>query len=247
MILQGKTAIITGATRGIGKAVLDRFIEEGASVIGIYQNSEETARQIEEEYRLKGVSVQMIKGSVSDQEFIKNIMKSTNDEFKKIDILVNNAGIAKDNLTMTMTAEEWNGVFQTNFQGTYNCCSEVIPFMLEHKVGKIVNVVSVSGYYGREGQLNYSASKGAIIGLTRMLARRYAEEGLSINAIAPGMIESEMIQEVSAEKTENYLNHTHFKRAGKLREAADSILFLSSQLSDYVSGTVLKVDGGFMR
>jgi 3-oxoacyl-[acyl-carrier protein] reductase len=247
MLLQDKTAIITGATRGIGKAVLTRFAEEGASVIGIYHSNDEAARQIEEQYRSLDCSVQLIKGSVEDRDFIKDLMKRTKAEFKKIDILVNNAGIVKDNLSMMMKLEEWDSVFQTNFQGTFNGCTEVIPYMLEQQYGKVVNVVSVSGYYGREGQMNYATSKGAIIGLTRMLARRYAKHGIYFNAVAPGMIQSEMIGQVSPSKMDNFLQHTNLKRPGELEEVADAILYLASDLSDYVSDTVLKVDGGFMR
>lgn len=247
MLLQGKTAIITGATRGIGRAVLTRFAEEGATVIGIYQSNDEAARQIEEEYRNSDTCVQLKKGSVKDRAFFKHILKEVKNDFGKIDILVNNAGIVKDNLTMMMTLDDWESVFQTNFHGTYIGCTEVIPYMLEQQFGKIVNVVSVSGHFGREGQMNYSASKGAVMGLTRMLARRYAKYGIHLNCVAPGMMESEMIQHVSGAKLDNFLQHTHFNRLGELKEAADSILFLSSHLSDYVSNTVLKVDGGFMR
>lgn len=247
MLFKDKTAIITGATRGIGKAILHRFAEEGANIIGVYHHNDWAARQIEEEYRSSGCYVQMEKGSVTDRAFIKDLIKRTSDQFNRIDILVNNAGIVKDNLTMMMSMEEWNSVFQTNFQGTYNGCTEMIPYMLKQQFGKIVNVVSVSGYYGREGQINYASSKGAIIGLTRMLARRYAEQGIYLNAVAPGMIQSEMTEHVQQAKMDNFLKHTHLKRSGEAEEVANAVVYLSSYLSDYVSGTVMKVDGGFMR
>lgn len=247
MILQNKVAVITGATRGIGKAVLTRFIEEGATVIGLFQNSDELAKQLESELVSKGHTVEFVKGSVSDQDFVADFMKHIKQKYKSIDILINNAGIAKDSLAMMMSLEQWDSVFETNFLGTYHCCNEVIPYMKEQQSGKVVNVISVSGVYGREGQMNYAASKGAIVGLTRMLSRRYSEDGIHFNCIAPGMVETEMIEQVSEAKMNNFLKHTNLKRPGSVQEVANSILFLSSHLSDYVSNTVLKVDGGFMR
>lgn len=247
MIMKDRVAIITGATRGIGKSVLYRFAEEGAAVIGVYASSEHLAQQIEDELRPKGVRIAFFKGSITDRDFVRSMLEQVYSGFGKIDVLVNNAGIVSDNFTSQMSLYEWDRVYRTNFEGTYNFSKEVIPYMERQGSGKIVNVISVTGVLGREAQTNYGASKGSIIGLTRMLARRYASKGIYVNAIAPGMINTEMIGHVPKDKLDNFLVHTDLKRLGESREIADSVLFLSGEMSNYIAGSVLKVDGGFIR
>ncbi|MCZ8513159.1 SDR family NAD(P)-dependent oxidoreductase [Paenibacillus filicis] len=247
MRMKDRVAIITGATRGIGKSVLYRFAEEGAIVIGVYASSEHLARQIEDELRPQGVRTAFFKGSITDRDFVRRLMEQVYSDYGKIDVLINNAGIVADNFTSQMSLDEWDRVYRTNFEGTYSCCIEAIPYMERQGSGKIVNVISVTGVLGREAQTNYGTSKGSIIGLTRMLARRYASKGIYVNAIAPGMINTEMIGHVPKDKLDNFLVHTDLKRLGESREIADSVLFLSGEMSDYIAGGVLKVDGGFMR
>jgi 3-oxoacyl-[acyl-carrier protein] reductase len=247
MMMKNRVAIITGATRGIGKAILYRFAEEGATVVGVYASSDQMAQTIQEDLRSKGVKVTFFKGSITDEGFIRQMMEQIMTEYGSIDILINNAGIVADNFSSQMLLDEWNRVFRTNFEGTYCCSKEVIPYMERKGSGKIINVISVTGVLGREAQTNYGASKGSIIGLTRMLARRYASKGIYVNAIAPGMINTEMIGHVPPDKLDNFLLHTDMKRLGEPREIADSVLFLASPMSDYIAGSVLKVDGGFIR
>lgn len=250
MLLRNKIAIVTGATRGIGRAVLSRFQAEGASVIGVFQKNEELAKQLEIEYASKNSrdqSIEFVQGSVADPVFVADLMQYVYNKYQRIDILVNNAGIAEDQLSMMMSLEQWNTVFDTNFLGTYHGCREVIPFMQAQQNGKVVNVISVSGVHGKEGQINYAGSKGAVVGLTRLLSRKHAQEGIHFNCIAPGMIETDMLEHIKQSKRDQFLQHTNVKRAGQVEEIASSILFLSSEWSNYVSNIVMKVDGGFMR
>jgi 3-oxoacyl-[acyl-carrier protein] reductase len=193
------------------------------------------------------VRTAFFQGSITDRDFVRQMMEQVAADYGRIDVLINNAGIVSDNFTSQMSLAEWDRVFRTNFEGTYICCQEAIPYMERQGGGKIVNVISVTGVLGREAQTNYGASKGSIIGLTRMLARRYASQGIYVNAIAPGMIQTEMIGHVPQDKLNNFLAHTDLKRLGSAREIADSVLFLSGEMSDYIAGSVLKVDGGFMR
>lgn len=247
MKLRNQVAIVTGATRGIGRAAFERFAAEGAAVIGLYAANVDLAQQLLGKWNGNGVPLRMVQGSVDDPGFIRELIPEVVREFGRIDILVNNAGIVRDSLAVMMPISDWDDVFRTNFNGTLLCASETIPVMLQQQSGRIVNVVSVSGIYGREAQTNYAASKGAVIGLTKMLARRYGREGIRINAIAPGMIETEMTALVPSGKMENFINHTNMGRMGTVEEIADAILFLASGQSEYISGQVLKADGGFLR
>ncbi|WP_273854161.1 SDR family NAD(P)-dependent oxidoreductase [Guptibacillus spartinae] len=247
MLLKDKIAVVTGATRGIGKEIVQTFVRQGAFVIGIYANNDTAATEIEAELNADGQTVHYIKGSVSDQTFVQSTIEQITEMYGKIDILVNNAGINRDQFIFKMEKKDWNQVISTNFSGTLYFCQAVLPFMEQQQKGKIVNVVSVTGVAGREAQTNYGASKGAIIGLTRLLARKYHSKGISINAIAPGMIETEMIHHVPEEKLSNFLRFTNARKLGTTEEVARNVVYLSSDLSDYVTDTVLKVDGGFLR
>ncbi|AVB08630.1 3-oxoacyl-ACP reductase FabG [Bacillus velezensis] len=247
MLLKDKVAIITGATRGIGKEILYRLAEEGAKVIGLYANNDTEAQKIKKDFAERGFSVDFYKGSVVERPEINFVFNDINEKYGNIDILINNAGITRDNFITQMTEEDWEKVIETNFLGTYICCTEVIPYMQAQKYGKVINMVSVTGVIGREAQVNYGTSKGAMIGLTRLLSRRYAQEGIYFNAIAPGLIKTEMIDSVPENKVENFLRYTNLKRVGTTKEVANAAVYLASDLSDYVSDVVLKVDGGFCR
>jgi 3-oxoacyl-[acyl-carrier protein] reductase len=247
MTLQNQVAIITGATRGIGRAVWERFASAGATVVGIYAKSGEIAAQLQAEMAAQSISGGFYQGSVDDPAFVSELMQRVQQDFGRIDVLVNNAGITRDNLAMRMTVEEWDAVLNTNLLGTLLCATEAIPYMRQQGGGSVINVVSVSGIYGREAQANYSTAKGAIVGLTKLLARRHAEEGIRINAVAPGMIATDMTELIPPGKMENFLNHTNLKRQGTSKEVAEAILPLACGASGYLSGQVLKVDGGFLR
>jgi 3-oxoacyl-[acyl-carrier protein] reductase len=247
MLLQDRVAVVTGATRGIGKSILYRLAEEGAKVIGVYANSDQAAREIEEDIWGKGGQVQFYKGSVTDRAFVGEMFQEIKEKQGSLDVLVNNAGIVRDQLLFQMPDEDWEAVYRTNFLGTYICSTEVLPYMKEQQAGKVVNVVSVTGVIGREAQTNYGASKGSIMGLTRLLARKYATRGIAFNAVAPGMINTEMIGHVPKEKLDNFLRYTNVNRLGEPEEVAQAVLYLASDLSGYVTDTVLRVDGGFLR
>ncbi|QHW35139.1 3-oxoacyl-ACP reductase FabG [Paenibacillus rhizovicinus] len=247
MTLQNRVAVITGATRGIGRAVWERFAEAGATVIGVYARSGEIAAKLEAEMASRSIAGRFYRGSVDDPVFVRTLMRQVKAQFGRIDILVNNAGITRDNLAMRMTVEEWDAVLHTNLQGTLLCAAEAIPYMRQQGGGAVINVVSVSGLHGREAQVNYSTAKGAVVGLTKLLARRHAREGIRVNAVAPGMIATEMTEQIPPAKLDNFLHHTNLGRQGTADEIAAAILPLASGASGYLSGQVLRVDGGFLR
>lgn len=246
-MLHGQVAIVTGATRGIGRAVLDRFAEEGATVIGLYQSQEALAKDASAYWAERGRRVRFYRGGISDEAFVSQTFRHVWEEYGRLDIVVNNAGVTRDTLLFEMTDEAWKLPVAVNWGGTLLCCHAALPYMERQKSGCIINMVSVTAVFGREAQCNYGASKGAIVGLTRLLGRRYAPKGIRINALAPGMIKTEMLDSVPQEKLDNFVHHTQCKRLGQAREVADAALFLASHLSTYVSGTVLKVDGGVIR
>ncbi|RXZ82290.1 SDR family oxidoreductase [Paenibacillaceae bacterium] len=242
-----KVIVVTGATRGIGKATVLRFIAEGAIVAGIYLNNDEAAHQLQAQVNAEGGNFIVYKGSVADRLFVAEVMKDVNRRLGRLDVLVNNAGRTNDQMALFMTEEQWHGVLDVNFVGTCNCAQEVIPYMASQGGGSIVNVVSVSGLHGREGQTNYAASKGAVIGLSKLLARRYASDGIQVNAIAPGLIDTDMAFALSEERRSGFLRHTAAGRLGSAEEIANAIAYLASPLSAYTSGHTLKIDGGFLQ
>lgn len=247
MTLKDKVAIVTGATRGIGKEIASQLAANGTKVIGIYARSEETAKKIQDELSRDGHEITFYKGPVNDMEFVQKTVQDVINRYGKIDILVNNAGINRDNFIFQTEEQDWNEVIQTNFGGTYHFCHAVIPHMVEKNSGNIINMVSVSAINGREAQTNYGCSKGAIIGLTRMLSRMYSTYGLRINAVAPGMIETEMIQHVPENKLSNFLDHTNTNSLGKAKQVANTVMFLAGDEDSYFASTVFKLDGGFLR
>lgn len=246
MLLKDKVAVVTGSSRGIGKAIARRFCREGAIVAGIYRSSDAEASELEKKLHELGGDVVFYRGSVCDRTFVYRTMHDVFRRFGAVDILINNAGRTSDQFLVQMTAHDWDDVFRTNYLGTYNCTLAALPHMQKKGSGKVVNVVSVSAILGKEGQTNYSASKGAIMGLTRLMARHYAKEGIYFNALAPGLIETEMSNGLSGAMVENILNITAMQRAGTATEVAGAVLFLASGLSDYCNGTVLRVDGGLL-
>ncbi|MCC3372469.1 SDR family NAD(P)-dependent oxidoreductase [Cohnella sp. REN36] len=245
--LRNRVAIVTGATRGIGRAVGERFASAGATVVGVYARSGEIAARLQAEMAERSQPGGYYQGAVDDPLFVGDLMKRVMAAYGRIDILVNNAGVTRDQLALRMSVEEWDDVLRTNLQGTLLCAAEAIPYMKLQGGGSVINVVSVSGLYGREAQANYSAAKGAVVGLTKLLARLHAEEGIRVNAVAPGMIATEMTERIPAGKMDNFLHHTHLKRQGTAQEIAEGILGLASGASGYLSGQVLKLDGGFLR
>ncbi|MCT1513183.1 MULTISPECIES: SDR family NAD(P)-dependent oxidoreductase [Staphylococcus] len=247
MTLRNKVAIVTGASRGIGKAITTQLSQQGVTVIGVYNKSIQAANELENTLNKKEKLVTLVQGEVSDRNFVQQLVKNTIQEYGAIDFLINNAGINRDSISFKMSEKDWNDVIETNFIGTYNFCSETIPYMVNEKKGHVVNMSSVTGVVGREAQTNYAASKGAIIGLTKLFSRMYASYGININTIAPGMIKTEMLSSIPEQKLENFERYTSTKCLGTVEQVARAVILLISDENSYFNNTVFKLDGGFLR
>lgn len=244
-MLKGKVALITGSVRGIGKAISLCFAKAGADVIINYTSdkSEIDAKNLVEEIKQMGVKALAIKANISKSEEAKGLIKETIENFGKLDILVNNAGITKDMLLLRMTEEEFDKVIAVNLKGVFNCTKEASRAMLKTG-GSIINMTSVVGLRGNAGQSNYAASKAGVIGFTKSVAKEFAGKKLRVNAIAPGFIETDMTYVLGDKVKEDVIKAIPMKRFGASDEVAKVALFLASDLSSYVTGEVIRVDGG---
>lgn len=239
-MLQGKTAVVTGAAKGIGKAIALAFAKEGCNIVLNYHSSldDETVQEIE----ACGVTCMPVQGDVSDFAFAADMMKKVKKEFGSVDILVNNAGITKDMLLMRMTEEQFDSVIQTNLKGTFNMIRHASSIMLKQRSGAIINMSSVVGVMGNVGQANYAASKAGIIGLTKSTAKELAARGVTCNAIAPGFVETDMTAALSEDLQKQMLETIPLKRYGQVDDIAQAAVFLAK--NTYITGQVLHVDGG---
>lgn len=243
-MLEGKVALVTGASRGIGKEIAIALAKEGAFVAVNYNGSQEKAQEVIEQIESQGQSAKAYQCNVSDFEAAANLIQEIVKEHGKIDILVNNAGITRDNLLMKMKEEEFDQVININLKGTFNCIKHISRQMLKQKAGKIINISSVSGILGNAGQANYCASKAGIIGLTKSAARELASRGITVNAVAPGFIQTEMTEVLSESVKENALGQIPLGRFGEVKDIADMVCFLASDKADYITGQVISIDGG---
>lgn len=239
-MLQGKTAVVTGAAKGIGKAIALAFAKEGCNIVLNYHSSldDETVQEIE----ACGVTCMPVQGDVSDFAFAADMMKKVKKELGSVDILVNNAGITKDMLLMRMTEEQFDSVIQTNLKGTFNMIRQASSIMLKQRSGAIINMSSVVGVMGNVGQANYAASKAGIIGLTKSTAKELAARGVTCNAIAPGFVETDMTAALSEDLQKQMLETIPLKRYGQVDDIAQAAVFLAK--NTYITGQVLHVDGG---
>ena len=239
-MLQGKTAVVTGAAKGIGKAIALAFAKEGCNIVLNYHSSldDETVQEIE----ACGVTCMPVQGDVSDFAFAADMMKKVKKELGSVDILVNNAGITKDMLLMRMTEEQFDSVIQTNLKGTFNMIRHASSIMLKQRSGAIINMSSVVGVMGNVGQANYAASKAGIIGLTKSTAKELAARGVTCNAIAPGFVETDMTAALSEDLQKQMLETIPLKRYGQVDDIAQAAVFLAN--NTYITGQVLHVDGG---
>lgn len=244
MLLENKTAIVTGSAKGIGKGIATEFAKQGATVVINYCGSKEAALKTVEEIKAFGGKAIPYQADISDYEMSKKMMDDIIKEYGAIDILVNNAGITRDNLILRMSESEFDDVIRTNLKGTFNCIKHVTKYMLKNKSGKIINISSISGVNGIAGQANYSASKAGIIGLTKSFAKEMSSKGININAIAPGFIETDMTKVLNDKYVEEIVNTIPLKRVGRPEDIAKAALFLASDMSDYITGQTLMVDGG---
>jgi 3-oxoacyl-[acyl-carrier protein] reductase len=244
MKLHNKTALITGSAQGIGKAIADIFAFEGANIV-ISDINKELAQQTSDEIKKKySVETMAVTGDVSKLEDCETLVKTSLNKFNKIDILVNNAGITRDNLILRMTEVDWDMVIAINLKGVFNCIKSVSRFMLKKRSGRIINISSVVGQMGNAGQINYAASKGGVIAITKTCAREFASRNVLVNAIAPGFIRTVMTDKLTEEQKQEMALKIPLARLGEVSDVARASLFLASEDSSYITGQILAVNGG---
>lgn len=242
MSLNGKTALVTGASRGIGRAIALRLAEDGANVAVIYAGSADKAKAVVNEITALGVNAKAYRCNVADSAAVNETVKAVTNDLGKIDILVNNAGITRDGLMLRMKDEDFDAVLDTNLKGVFNMIRACYSGFIRKKSGRIINISSVSGIMGNAGQANYSASKAGVIGLTKSVARELASRGITCNAVAPGFIQTDMTENLGDNNP--LLNSIPLGRMGKPEDIAAAVAFLASDSAAYITGEVLKVDGG---
>lgn len=245
-LLNGKTAIVTGATRGIGKGVAIKLAEQGANIAFTYVSSTEKALALENELQAFGVKAKAYKSDASLMKDAEELIKDVLENFESIDVLVNNAGITIDNLLMRMSEEDFDRVLEVNLKSIFNMTKAVQRTMLKQRSGSIVNMTSVVGVKGNTGQSNYAASKAGVIGFTKSIALELGSRNIRCNAIAPGFIETEMTENLGEEVIKNWRNSIPLKRGGTPEDVANTTLFLASDLSAYITGQTLHVCGGML-
>lgn len=245
-LLEGKTAIVTGATRGIGKGIAQVFAQNGANVAFTYSSSVEAAQELEKELNDLGVKAKGYQSNAADFDQAQELAQDVLETFGSIDILVNNAGITKDNLLMRMSEEDFDKVIEVNLKSVFNMTKAVQKTMLKQRQGSIINMSSVVGVKGNAGQANYAASKAGIIGFTKSVALELGSRSIRSNVIAPGFIETEMTDKLDEKTVEGWRNAIPLKRGGTPEDIANACLFLASDLSSYVTGQVINVDGGML-
>ncbi|TXK77480.1 3-oxoacyl-[acyl-carrier-protein] reductase [Paenibacillus sp. N3.4] len=243
-MLTGKVALVTGASRGIGRAIALHLAESGADVVVNYAGSEAAAEEVVAQIEAMGRKATKLRADVSSFQEADDLVKQTLEIFGRIDILVNNAGITRDNLIMRMKEDEFDQVIATNLKGVFNCVKAVTRPMMKQRFGRIINISSVVGVIGNPGQANYVAAKAGVIGLTKATAKELSSRGITVNAVAPGFIETDMTDKLSAEMREHMLKQIPLERLGQPEEIAKVVRFLASEDASYMTGQTLHVDGG---
>jgi 3-oxoacyl-[acyl-carrier protein] reductase len=246
MKLEGKVALVTGASRGIGREIALELARQGSDVVVNYSGSEERAKNVVAEIKNLGRNAMAIQCDVSNSESVTNMVKATIEAFGKLDILVNNAGITKDNLLMRMKEEEWDDVININLKGVFLCTKAVTRQMMKQRSGRIINISSIVGVSGNPGQANYVAAKSGVIGLTKTSAKELSSRGITVNAIAPGFITTDMTDKLDEEVKAQMLKQIPLARFGEPTDIANVVVFLASEDSRYMTGQTLHVDGGMV-
>ncbi len=240
-----KVAIVTGSTRGIGKSIAINLAKEGYNVVINYNSSDALALEVKKECDKYNEAL-ILKCNIASFEDTLNLVNATMDKFGQIDLLVNNAGITNDGLVMRMSEAQFDDVIDVNLKGAFNMCKHVSKHMFKQRSGKIINMTSVVGISGNAGQANYAASKGGVIAMTKSLAKEFASRGITVNAVAPGFIATDMTDKLSEEQKNAIVEHIPLKRMGDVQDIANMVNFLASDSASYITGQILKVDGGMV-
>lgn len=244
--LADRVAVVTGASRGIGRGIALELARRGATVVVNYVSSAAAAESVVEEIQQAGGKAMAVQADVSDFEQANALIQAAVDAYGRVDILVNNAGTTRDALIMRMKEEDWDTVINTNLKSAWNCCKAVVRLMMKQRYGRIINITSVSGIAGNEGQSNYSASKAGMIGLTKSLARELASRTITVNAVAPGFVATDLTANLPANIAERLNEHIPLGRWGTVEDVAYAVAFLASDEASYITGHVLSVDGGLV-
>ncbi|MBI3142579.1 MAG: 3-oxoacyl-[acyl-carrier-protein] reductase [Bacteroidetes bacterium] len=245
-LLEGKTALITGGSRGIGRGICQVFAAQGANIAFTYLSSAQKADELSSELAKFGIQAKGYQSNAANHSAAEQLVNDVIADFGKIDVLINNAGITRDNLLMRMTEEQWDEVINTNLKSVFNLSKHIARPMMKQKGGSIVNISSVVGVNGNAGQANYSASKAGVFGFTKSMAKELGSRNIRVNAIAPGFIETEMTHGLDEKVLEQWKNLIPLKRGGTSQDVANACLFLASDLSAYITGQTLLVDGGMV-
>ncbi|MGC5327171.1 3-oxoacyl-[acyl-carrier-protein] reductase [Brevibacillus sp. SYSU BS000544] len=243
-MLAGKVALVTGASRGIGRAIALRLAKEGANVAVNYSGSEAAAAETVEAIKALGREAIMVRANVGNADEVNDMFKAVLDQFGQVDILVNNAGITRDNLIMRMKEDEWDDVIDINLKGVFNCIKAATRPMMKQRSGRIINITSVVGVMGNAGQANYVAAKAGVIGLTKTTARELASRNITVNAVAPGFIDTDMTSKLPEDVRSGLMTQIPLGRLGQADDIAQVVLFLASDAANYMTGQTLHVDGG---
>lgn len=245
-LLEGKTALITGASKGIGRAIAEEFAEQGANVAFTYLSSVEKGQALEKELESKGIKAKGYRSDASDYTAAQDLIAGVVEDFGSLDILINNAGITKDNLLMRMSEDDWDAIQNINMKSCFNTVKAACRTMMKQRSGSIINMSSVVGVKGNAGQANYAASKAGIIGFTKSVALELGSRGIRCNAIAPGFIETEMTDALDEKTVQSWRDAIPLKRGGAPKDVAEACVFLGSDMSSYITGQTIQVDGGML-
>jgi 3-oxoacyl-[acyl-carrier protein] reductase len=246
MLLKDQVAIVTGGTKGIGKASCLLLAEQGAKVVANFSKDGDAAEDLKKEATSRSLDLGLFKADVTQFDQVKKMVEETFAQYGKIDILVNNVGLVRDNFLMLMSDEDWESLLRANLTSLFHCCRIVIRKMIPQRKGKIINIASISGILGTPGQVNYATTKGGMISFTKSLARELGSFNIHVNAVAPGLIESEVVSKMPKEKLEAIIKSSSLGRIGKPEEVAQAVLFLASEHSNYITGQTIVVDGGIV-